>query len=392
MTAGCVLSAAAALQEFELRKIAAFCEASPSDILAILNDASDCITRVDTERPRWRVTDRAELRRRIKAAEPAVANEAAELLHARLTDQLAVTRLDYAEHTLLDWDEERPFEERRLRLTAASDALRQALAAMTGTDCPWWQLELQPAGLDDTHVIDEDVTTVARLRLTADVAIITRENLVGRTLSTRDLVAASERVRDYRGCVDLAQIFDLASRFVDLVLRQAEPSDVEAAPSRLLGALARRHVRALAERSLELGISDLVPLLKNVGRDGAHVPELYEELADLPSGQKRVVVYSDLLKLLPRHFGYQAATMRLPGTLTEAVVEGDTILQLQRRATRLEEDLVRSPYSSERALIGSTVHTLQLLTEQEAQGDASLQSRADARCMELLKLAKVSVP
>jgi len=396
MTTARVLSAAAALRDFDLDQVAAFCDEPTSVIRSVLAEASDCFVRVGAESARWRVVDQAELRRRIRASEPSTAPEVDEQTRERLTDRIAVTRLDYAEHTLLDWDEERPYEERRLRLTAANNALRQALATMTSSRRPWWQLDVRPGEFGVPGRVqgegEADALTVARLQLTVEVAFLTRENMAGQALSTPDLVAAAQRLLACRRTVDLQQLSDLVARFVDLVLTQAAPTELEAAPSRLLAALARRHVRELLGDSLERGLCALVPLLQNVGRDGGSTPALYQELADLPSGRTQVVVFTDLLELLPEKFRYRAEATWLPGTLTEAVTEPDTTAQLRANATWLEQDLVRSPYPSDRALIGSVVHTLQSLTEREARLDSSLRDRSDARCSHLLRLAAVSLP
>lgn len=404
MSSARVLSAAAALRDFDLDQVAAFCDEPPAVIRAVLHEAADCIARSGPDGTRWQVVDRAELRRRIRAAEPAgeqvgaAAPRAIDAEHrAAPADRIAVTRLDYAEQVLLEWDEDRPYAERRLQLIAASNALRQALAALTPTDRPWWQLEVRPGELEDPVrpgqvIAEDDAATLTRLELTVEVAFLTRQSLVGRAVSTPDLVAASRRMLARRHTVDLRPLCDLVTRFVDLMLDQATPTEEDTAPTRLLAALARRRVRDLAGRSLERGLCALVPLLENVGRDGDPAPELYEELADLPSGRKHVVVYTDLLAVLPEHFRYREQAVRLPGTLTEAIADADTSLKLRRNAARLERDLSRSPYPSDRALIGSAVYTLQELTEREAPSDSSLRSRSDARCTELLRLATAGVP
>jgi hypothetical protein len=271
------------------------------------------------------------------------------------------------------------------------------VAAMTPTDRPWWQLEVHPSGLDGAVRTDpgggvEDALTLARLQLNVEVAFLTRQNMAGRALRTADLVASAERLLARRRSVDLRLLFDLVARFVDLVLGQAAPTEEDSAPSRLLAALARRHVRDLVDHSLDTGLCALVPLLENVGREGGRSPELYAELGDLPSGRKHVVVYSDLLALLPEQFHYCERATRLPGTLTEAVTDADTTAQLRQSATWLERDLIGSPYPSDRALIGSAVHSLQWLTEREAPVDSGVRARSDARCSELLRLATVSLP
>ena len=114
-------------------------------------------------------------------------------------------------------------------------------------------------------------------------------------------------------------------------------------------------------------------------------------MEDLPAGCKRIVVSTDLLALLPQHLGYRAGGFRLPGALVEAFTAPDTTIQLRQHAFSLEQDLVRSPYGSDRALIGSTALKLQEIAEQGAPDDQTLSTRSDALRSELLRLAKVSV-
>jgi hypothetical protein len=367
--------------------VAAVCD-EPSDVIvAVLSGASECIKPIGDAGDRWRVVDHAEVRRRSRAEDLADQPRVDRWRPGPIED-VTETRLHYAAQTLLEWDETRPYEERRLRLVAATNALRQAAAGLRPTT-PWWQLDLSPESLDadDAGV---DAVTRTRLGVIGEVAYLTKQDLIGRALNTPDLVAAARRLLDRTRGVDLGPTCDLVARFVDLVLLQAAPTADDAAPGRLLSAVARGRVRARVENNLSDGLEELVPLLENIGRDGQPGPRLYQELEDLPSGCKRVVVYTDLLELLPQQFRYQAEGCRLPGALTEAFTAPDTTVQLRTHASWLEQDLVRSPYGSDRALIGSAVHMLQQIAEQGASDDTSLKTRSDTRCSELLRLARVT--
>jgi hypothetical protein len=387
MSASRVLSAAAALREFDLDQVAAFCDEPRDVIVAVLSSVSGCLQPVGDSGDRWRVLDQAELRRRSRALDPGAQPQVVRRTHRSNTDVTEI-RLDYAAQTLLECDQTRPYEERRLQFVAATNALRQAVAALRSTSRPWWQLDVSPESLD-AGTAEVDAVTLTRLRLTGEVAYLTKQDLIGHPLDTHDLVAAARRLLDRTRGVDLASMYDLVARFVDLVLLQAAPTPDKAAPGRLLSAVARGRVRARVESSVSSGLNDLVPLLENIGGGGEPAPRLYQELEDLPAGCKRIVVYTDLLELLPQQFRYRAGGCRLPGALIEAFTDPDTTVQLRTHASWLEQDLVRSPYGSDRALIGSAVHMLQQMTEQDATVDLSLRTRSDALCSELNRLAMV---
>ena len=389
MSASRVLSAAAALREFDLDQVAAFCDEPPDVIRTVLADASGSIAPVEDTSDRWRVIDHRELRRRSRAQAAGEQPPKDERRYQPKND-VTETRLRYAEQVLVEWDGTRPFEERRLRLDAATNALRQAAANLSPESPAWWQLDISSGDLapDNPRL---DAATLMRLQVTQEVAYLTSQELVGHALNTPDLGAAAQRLQVRADGVDLQSMFDLIARFVDLFLYQAAPTPAGTAPGRLLTALATRRVRALAKKSQLDGLAALNPLLENIGRDGKPAPRLYQELADLPAGRKHVVVYTDLLEVLPRHFRYRAENSRLSGALTEAVTDPETTVQLRMHASRLEQDLVRSPYGSDRALIGSAIQLLHQIAEQGASDDGSLMTRSDARCSELYRLATLTL-
>ena len=137
-------------------------------------------------------------------------------------------------------------------------------------------------------------------------------------------------------------------------------------------------------------------LLKGIGRsriraESAHPVSLYQVLGNLPRGRQRVVVYTDLLNLLPRQFELALADQVLPGALVEAVAGPAASDHLREYATVIETDLVRSPFHSESALIGQVTHVLQDLAARESRSDGSVVERTDRTCVELLSLAGVGV-
>lgn len=389
MSASRVLSAAAALREFDLEQVAAFCDEPPEVIAAVLADASSCVRPVGEAGDRWRVVDPPLLRRLSRALGPSE-QPSSSPEHPRPTDEVTQTRLRYAEETLLDWDDQRPYEERRLRLMAATSALRQAAADLSFTPQVWWKLQITPGGLDP-HNPDLDPTTLTRLQVTEAVAYLTGQDLTGSGPDTHDLVASTKRLLVHAHDVDLRSMSDLVNRFVDLVLSLVAPPPTSAAPQRLVATIALRRVREVARRSLVAGLDELIPVVERVRGDGERTPGILQELGELPSGRTHVVVYTELLELLPRHFEYQEEGSCLLGTLTEAVTEPDTTHQLRRHAAWLARDLTQLPYGSGNALIGSATNALQQIAEMGAPDDSSLMTRFNARHEELMQLAKVPV-
>ena len=388
-----VLAAAAALREFSLEEVAVFCDEPPSVIVKVFESTAGAVTRVQDEPAGtqvWRVRDLERLRRRVDAEQPAEPLDApAEKARVEVSH---ATRLQYAEQTLIECGRGQSSDERRVLLATAMNHLRQVVANTLPHGRPWWAVELSPVELGVELPRHTDAATSTRLQLDVEVASLTEHDLTGRPVATKDLTDTVQRLQPLTSLLDEQRMNGVVSRFFDLVIAQVAPNNESSlsAPGRLLTALARRRVRVEVERSLDGAMRSLVPLLRNIGRDdGDRQHGLYEVLEDLPGGREHIVVYSDLLQLLPQQFRWLRAAERLPGALTEAVTESATSYHLKLCANMLEQDLLRSPYGSEPALIGSAVHVFQQLAEEGAGFDDSIRSRSDRTCCELLSLAKV---
>lgn len=379
-----------------MEEVAAFCDEPPSVIVSVLERTGGAVTRVpDVLTELWRVQDAGSLQRQVAGDRSTRGGSTREVVDVR-----PATRLQYAEQTLMECGKLHTSDERRVLLSTALNHLRQVIANTVPSITSWWAFDLSPADLVAVLRDHTDPATSSRLLLDVEVAVLTEHELRGRPIDTQDLTETVQRLEPLTAELTAQALDAVIGRFFDLVMAQVVPpghGPLEAS-KRLLTTVARRRVRAQVERSVEAALSSLVPLLQNIGRDaGDRQPELYQVVRDMPDGRQRLVVYSDLLPLLPQQFRWQAEGERLPGALTEVVTEPETTQRLRTSARALEQDLSGSPYGSEAALIGSVVHVLQQLTDEQitdarSRSDAELRTRSDRTCSELLTLAKVLTP
>lgn len=389
-----MLAAAAALREFTVDDLAACCDEQPPDIETILRGAGAHLERIGTGSTaapaRWRVVDLAGLRRalavRAEAAPPGQP-------HRRVAAP-STSRLLLAEQTLGECAAADSADERRILVATAKNHLRQVLAAVQPRHCPWWSVDFSLQRLGESIEQHPDQPAFTRLRLDVALACLAEGDATGRPVPLPDLVATVLEFQRLAALLEDPQLRDLVGRFFDLVLAQLAPPDRSsvAAPDRLLAAVARRRLRARVEHGVGAAMRALVPLLESLGapRRPAQAQQrgLCQVLGHLPDGRDRVLVYSDLLQILPRQCLWQPAGEPVPGALVEAVTEPQTTTRLASCAEALERDLVRSPFGSDAALIGQAAHIFQHLAEQAVPLDGTVLARSDRTRSELLRLAK----
>jgi hypothetical protein len=392
-----VLAAAAALRSFTVEELAAFCDEQPPAIVDILSTVSDHVewTGGDADSPvtQWRVVDvdglRGELANRTETSRPGQSEP------RRRDGAPSATRLLLAEQTLSECAAAESAAERRVLVATAKNHLRQVLAAILPGKRPWWSVELSLQRLGEAIDGHPDSPTSTRLRLDVALACLAESDTVGQPVPARELVDTVVRFQRLTAVLEAPQLRGLVGCFFDLVMAQLAPRDRSSvpAPDRLIAAVARRRIRAQVECGVGAAMHSLVPLLENLGkqREPARVQGLYQVLGHLPDGRDRVVVYADLLQILPRQCTWQAAAELVPGALIEAVTEPAASTHLARCAEVLEHDLARSPFGSDAALIGQAVHVFQDLAEQVASLDGSVLVRSDRTRSELLTLAKAQV-
>jgi len=394
-----VLAAAAALRDFTVDQLAAFCDEQPPAIVAILEGARDRVERTDgdadSSAPRWRVVDLDGLRRdlAVRAEESGFPRALAE--PCRWVGASSSARLLLAEQTLFECAAAESAAERRILVATAKNHLRQVVAGVLTERRPWWSVELSLQRLGEGIEWYPDRQGYTRLRLNVALACLAECDAAGHPVPARDLVDTVLRFQQLTAVLEDPQLRGLVGRFFDLVIAQLAPRDRSSvpAPDRLIAAVARRRVRAEVEHGVGAAMQSLVPLLKSLGEQPGPAREqgLYQVLAHLPDGRDRVVVYTDLLQLLPRQHTWQAATELLPGALVVAVTEPEATTHLARWAEALEHDLARSPFGSDAALIGQAVHVFQDLADQAASLDGTVRARSDRTRSELLTLAKAHV-
>lgn len=398
MSVEAVLAAAAALRDFTVDELTAFCDERPPAIVAILDGARGHVERTDGDADspvRWRVVDLDGLRRDLAVRAGAARSGCALAEPRRLVAASSMTRLLLVEQTLSECAVEESAARRRILVATAKNHLCQIVAGTAPGKHPWWSVELSLQRLGEAIEQHPDEPAFTRLRLDVALACLAEYDATGHPVPVQDLVDTVLRFQRLAAVLEDPQLRGLVGRFFDLVMAQLVPRDRSSvpAPGRLIAAVARRRVRAQVEHGVDAAMHSLVPLLESLGgqRGPAREQGLYQVLGHLPDGRDRVVVYTDLLQLLPWPYTWQAAAELLPGALVEAVTEPAATIRLARCAEALEHDLTRSPFGSDAALIGQAAHVFLDLAEQAASLDGTVRVRSDRARSELLILAKAPV-
>jgi hypothetical protein len=119
-------------------------------------------------------------------------------------------------------------------------------------------------------------------------------------------------------------------------------------------------------------------------------PRLFMLLGQMPDGRSRMLVYADLLAVLPAHYSYEVAQTIWQDVLVEVIGNPATADHLRVMADRVEENLRKSPFSS--ALIAQAVHSLHELALYQTEQDSSIITRSDDMRKSLLDLEVKGLP
>jgi hypothetical protein len=380
-----ILSAATALREFSVEEVAAFCDETPASVALALEEAGSRFVRAAATREpgeRWRVVTPAPAH-----PEPVVPRA----VPSRPRRSVSVhTRLLLAEDTLLECVIEDTPDERRLLARTAANHLRQALADLLDEAPPWWALDVSSSAVAGGLPELANPLDAALLRLALALARLSEREAGGLPTTAQDLRLALLSSDDFRlpDTPDLKRVVDRLWDLAEAVLR-ADELDSTNAVSRFKATLAKRRTRARAGDSAGSALRSLMTLLEGLSssRHVEHPCALYQLLDRLPDGRDRVVVYCDLLSILPSRFSWQEADELLPGTMVEAVVERAASTHLDRSANALERHLYHSPFRSEAALLGQTAHVLGELAWADPFLDSRARARVDETCTDILHLA-----
>ena len=415
MRPAAVLAAAAALHEFTLGQVAAYCNGERPEVRDVLDNSRQFFAPVGgpAGEPRWRVTDPTALRAAIARESTA---ETPPPRRARDPDALEA-RLLLAEETLVDCGDEPSPASRRIMATTVTNYLQQVVAARSPDHADWWDLCPDPS-LDRRSAepgrsrLPEDAFPerdgpVSMIRIRTDLALARMtaceangetmdvDYLLDTAIETKRLFATAD-VDPRRAARLLDRLWDLSRDLTTPPGHDSAASARTVAPARLLSAVAWRRACVRAEDDGPAIARELVGLLQGLSTgplpiSDDHRMPLYQVLDDLGQGRRRVAVYSDLLHLLPRHCQVKQMEQILPGALVEAETDAAAASHLSGYASRIERDLVRSPFRSDSALIGQVVHVFQDLAVQEATEDGDVVERGERTRAELLTLAGVPV-
>jgi len=399
-----ILAAAVALQEFRLHQLAAYCGATPEEVEAALATVRDLIE--PTGPDRWRVAEPGAVRAALRGAEPPKSRRRTHdpaidpVSRARLT-----ARLVLAEETLIECGTERSPALRQVMAATARNNVLQLLAQLTPELGPWWCAEKSGSSWQTEsfrariHAAGETAAAdiaLPRLRADFELASITGREAAGEPVGADDLVRTAARLRDVLNIIVDGRLDQLFQRFIELTMGLAGPVWMDApskpARTRLLVALAWRRLRIVAAHDVRQASETVLLILQQLQKErnelgGRTTIDLYHFIEHLPDGWNRLVVYRDLLELLPRQLVCHRQKELLPGVLVEAIADSRASDHLARIATRLEDDLDRSPFKSESALIGEAAHVFNdVAIHTAADMDASVLQRSDQMRMQLLSL------
>ncbi len=403
MSTAQVMAAAAALRRFSLDEIASLCEEEPAEIAGILRSIGTVVAPDDPagqhhRGPRYRVVDLPELRlmlrQRTQTDPGGEVPTRAVVGHEddRIDGTRAGARLQHAEESLLRCGAEPSPARRRIQVTTAVNHIKQVLARHLPGHPPWWQIEIAGDQLERQLREHADPIVSARLQLGVAVARLAVSNVAGITVPTGELI---ERVAGFRrdaSKVDDQRVKVAVRGFVDLVTAQLA-TDAAPAVDRLVVTLARRRLGATAHDDAGSAMQALEPLVRSLGSptDRRAGCGLHRTIEQLPDGRDRVLVYADLLHILPAQFRWQKHRESLPGTLVEVVTEPAASAHLSNCARALENDLAQSPFHSDQSLIGLAAHVFQVLAQRDAELDGGVLARGDRTSSELMDLARAPV-
>ena len=399
-----ILAAAVALQEFRVDQLAAYCGATPDDVEAVLATVPCLVGPAGPQR--WRVVQSGAIRAMIRSAEPQASVQRTRDAGADAVSRAGLTaRLVLAEETLIECGTERSPTLRQVMAATARNNVLQLLAQLTPECGPWWGVE-EPGSSWHTDSFSARIAAAGetapaeialpRLRADFELASITGREAGGVPVPADDLLRTAARLRDVLKIVVDGRLDQLFKRFIDLTVCLAGPAGLDApsnsARTRLLVTLAWHRLRIVAARDVRQTSETVLLILQQLRKErndlaGRTTIDLYRFIEHLPDGRNRLVVYRDLLELLPRQLVCHRQKELLPGVLVEAIADSRASDHLEWIATRLEDDLDRSPFRSESALIGEAVHVFNdVAVHTAADMDASVIQRSDQMRMQLLSL------
>ena len=403
-----VIAAIAALREFTLDQIVAYSGEDRSAVRqevarlrpAVLPVAGDDEAAAghphhDARTDRWRVMDPNTVRVRLREMSSDAALDVDPL--DCWCDSDPVSDLLLAEELIVESSEETEPRSRALLAATAGNHLKQFLARVLEDDRPWWCVALESfdGEMADRLTLEDPGINAARLRTDSALVRLTQEEATGGVSSLELLFSAVHEVCRLPDGMDGDVQRGLFHRLVDLATTALSPTgwhgSREAAPDRLLRAVGSLRAKARAVDSVHLAaraFSGLVDGLQvravTVDRPGLH--RLYTLLGNLPDGRDRLLVYTDLLPLIPQQYRWQAEPSPIPDVLVQAVADHETSHHLQQCATVLESELKRSPYQSPAALVGQVAHVLPDLAARGGPLDATVYPRSELTRRELLGL------
>jgi len=201
--------------------------------------------------------------------------------------------------------------------------------------------------------------------------------------------------------MDAAEFTSLLVYFLDLARRltgaRAEPreGDWSARPAaRLLTALGWLQIRRQATKDRKQAADAVLKMLGDFDSTLGPLPltsKLCTVVGELPDRQIEVLVYDDLLDMLPRHLRVSRSKEVIPDLLVLAIVGADASARLEGLAARIETEIDRTKVMSDNGVLGVTAHVLADAAAEASAADETLRDRSDNVRTRILELAGASL-
>jgi len=377
-----LLSVLAALGPTTAGRVAAYTGETLDETLESLKNLSDGLVTVHAEKSgsyeggdpvivRVR-PDLPSIRKRlgILSTRSGADNDSGPRLNARVDP-----RLTFAERTLAGAVSRMEDADRLATAQKVENYLLQCIALLQPSVGPWSRLR----SVADIHqLIDgnlRDAPKVARILLDLDLVRILMAATERGPVELQDLSRAASTVAFLAERMEPAALRQLLNGFIGVALAMTNSVFRTMSAERLIATLAWRNIQreaassaTAAARALQLVIEQL--LSRDRDRDDWGPSGLLRLIAHMPDGTVHVSVYSDLLSFLPSH-RVERRSSALAGVVVDVTTDAGAYPELERCAEGLVDDLRRSPFASDAAMLGQVAQFFQQWTpiEDSAGGE-----------------------
>jgi hypothetical protein len=213
-------------------------------------------------------------------------------------------------------------------------------------------------------------------------------------LVARDMFDLADNMDDAEYTSLLVHFLDTARRLTD-ARTTLEDRDWTARPAaRLFTALGWLQIRRQAVRDGKQAADAALRLLGDFYSTTGFrslANRLCTVVQERPDRNLEVLVYDDLLDMLPRHLRVSRSKEVIPDLLVLAIVGADASARLSSLAERIEQEIDRARVVTDSGVLGVTAHVLADAAIEASKADETIIDRSDGVRTRILELAGASL-